>query len=270
VPARIIRTTDKPDKITVFYGNSSFFAAEQPFKASTNTSKKAESRHGFKINDAVIVANSPTAATSCALIEISGDTNADGLTLDHAANSLRYNGAGTAGYSTGVLFNLGPRPQLNTWAVRNNELLNSIRVTALTVTDELNLNTTAAVADGIIDLQARYGIDNGPANNPTYKVGKWLTVAEGDPANWTRLLAVRVAILARSQQYEPTKPGPTYVTSVPPNWLDGEGNSVDFVMTNVNGSADSNPKDDNDWRNYRYRVYSATIPLRNMVWGVSP
>jgi type IV pilus assembly protein PilW len=267
---RIIRTLNKPDQLMVFYGNSSFFAAEQPFKASTNTSKKAESRHGFKINDAVIVANSATAATSCALIEVSDDTNADGLTLDHAANSLRYNGGGTAGYSTGVLFNLGPRPQLNTWAVRNNELIGGIYVTALTVTDGLNLNTMATVADGIIDLQARYGIDNGAALTPTYKVGKWLTVAEGDPTNWTRLLAVRVAILARSQQYEPTKPGPTYATPVAPNWLDGDGNSVDFVMTNVDGAADSNPKDDNDWRNYRYRVYSATIPLRNMVWGVSP
>jgi hypothetical protein len=41
-------------------------------------------------------------------------------------------------------------------------------------------------------------------------------------------------------------------------------------MKNVDGTDDDNPGDDNDWRNYRYRVYGGVISLRNMVWGLSP
>jgi len=41
-------------------------------------------------------------------------------------------------------------------------------------------------------------------------------------------------------------------------------------MTNVDGSADSNPGDANDWRHYRYRVYQAVVPLRNVIWANAP
>jgi hypothetical protein len=50
------------------------------------------------------------------------------------------------------------------------------------------------------------------------------------------------------------------------------GDSVNrkFLMTNVDGSADSYSDTDanpNNWRYYRYRVYERVIPLRNMLWG---
>ena len=39
-------------------------------------------------------------------------------------------------------------------------------------------------------------------------------------------------------------------------------------MTNLDGTADTNPGTPNDWRRYRYRVYETVIPLRNMLWGL--
>ena len=41
-------------------------------------------------------------------------------------------------------------------------------------------------------------------------------------------------------------------------------------MSNVDGTADTDPDNDNNWRNYRYRVYQTVIPLRNMIWGTTP
>lgn len=267
VPVRIEQgASDAPDRITVLYGNSSFFAAEQPFTTSTSVTKKTKSRHGFKIGDAVVVADE---LSHCVLMEVTNDTNADLLTLDHTAGALRYNrttgsdlsAPAPFSFGSGVLFNLGPRPQLNVWEISN---------ASLVVTDGLATNTAATVSDGIIDLQAQYGIDS----NGDYKVDTWQETA---PTDWTRLLAVRVAMLARSQQYEPTRTEggtPVYVTpdSRKPilPWEDAGGNPIYFAMKNVNGSADSNSKDDTDWRNYRYRVYAGVIPLRNIVWGVSP
>lgn len=259
VPVRITQgASNAPDRLDVFYGNSAFFTAEQPFTSSTAFTKKTTSRHGFKIGDAVVVANT---AANCALIEVSNDTNADLLTLDHAAGSLRYNPAAGTGatFSAGIMFNLGQSPQLNTWEVANG---------ALVVTDGLQRNVATTVADGVIDLQAQYGLDT----NGDYKVDVWQDAA---PANWTQLLAVRVAILTRSQQYERTRTdtgADVYVTPVAPilPWTDAANNDIDFAMKNVDGGADSNPKNDNDWRNYRYRVYGGVVPLRNLVWGVSP
>jgi type IV pilus assembly protein PilW len=266
VPVQIIREAGKPDELQVLYGNSAFFVAEQTFKASTASSKKTSARHGFKVGDAVVVADD---AAHCALVEISGDSNADLLTLDHTAGSLRFNAAGGTGttFTNGVLFNLGPDPQLNRWSVANG---------ALQVTYGLRGNTAAVtVADGVIDLRAKYGIDLNGDN--TVDASEW-EAPDPDPitpGDWTRLRAVRVAILARSQQYEPTRSeagAPVYVSPTAPvlPWRGADDAAIPFTMKNIDGSDDDNPQNDNDWRNYRYRVYGGEIFLRNMIWGVSP
>jgi type IV pilus assembly protein PilW len=71
---------------------------------------------------------------------------------------------------------------------------------------------------------------------------------------------VRVALLARSQQYEKLK-----VTTTAPSWTGGS-----FTMSDLGGTADTNPAGATNWRNYRYRVYEKTIPLRNVIWGTAP
>lgn len=270
VPVRIVQGSGgAPDILQVLYGNSSFFSASRGYKDSTAFSKKTASRNGFRVyrnaggvverGDVVVVADT---VPNCALIEISNDTNADGLTLDHAANSLRFNSAvGTvATLSSGSLFNLGPQPQLNVWAINNGSLV---------VTDGLYRNTTSTVADGIIDLQAEYGLDT----NGDFVVDTWQAA---DPADWRQVLAIRVALLARSQHYEAPRTlangNIAYATATAPTlpWTAGNGDALHFVMRNVDGAADTNPQTDANWRNYRYRVYGGVISLRNMIWGVSP
>lgn len=263
-----------PDTIKVLWGNSSAFVSSQDFITSTATSKKTKSgRAGLQRSDLVIVAgNSPA---QCALVEVTGDSNADALTIDHTSSDYisaypsspgvyptvtpRYNPvAGPAVpvvFSSGVIYNLGPSPQLNTWQVRNGR--------TLAWSDGLHNSTIwNEVAEGIINLQAQYGqaVDannDGKCDSVESPNLQWSVAT---PAPWSCLRAVRVGLLARSQQYEKDA-----VTSTAPSWAAGA-----FTMTNVDGSADSNPGDANDWRHYRYRVYQTVIPLRNMVWGTSP
>lgn len=277
-----------PDQLVVLYGNSSFYVSNQLFTSATTTSKKAkDSASAFQPGELVIVdGNTPT---NCALVEVTLNTNDGGLTIDHVTGAYvnymlqnvtsRYNdpaGAGGA-FGTGSLYNIGPAqqwqapgagspavtvPRLNTWQIQNNRVL--------AWSDGLHTPTTwSEVAEGIINLQAEYGIDTN--NDNMIGAGEWTPVTPTTPANWTKVRAVRVALVARSQQYEKdpvyTPAGCTDAGCTPaaPKWASGY-----FTMKNADGTADSGPGDANDWRNYRYRVYQEVIPLRNMIWGTAP
>jgi len=249
-----------PDTIQVLWGNSAQFAASQVFTGSTATTKKLQSRGGILKGDLILIAqNSPSA--QCALAQVTDNTNSDGVTISHDNASYyddykkisitaEFNPSGgpnvASPFATGWIYDLGPSPALNRWQITGGR--------TLTVTNDLSVTSGSVdVAEGIINLQAQYGTDaNG---NGMVDSGEWNTTI---PANWSQLLAVRVALLARSQEYEKTA-----VTPNAPTW----GGGQQFAMTNVDGTPDTNPNDPNDWRHYRYRVYETVIPLRNVIWG---
>jgi type IV pilus assembly protein PilW len=115
--------------------------------------------------------------------------------------------------------------------------------------------------DGIIQLQAQYGHDT----DGDGAVDVWNTTspAAGNTTDWSRVIALRVAVLARSGQFEKTA-----VTTTAPTWVDGGGVATAFTMTNVDGTADSGAGSlgPNNWRNYRYKAFETTIPIRNLIW----
>ncbi|MFY9328277.1 MAG: PilW family protein [Georgfuchsia sp.] len=267
-----------PDTITVLYGDSSTMSGDLSFTSSTSTSKRTKTRNGISKGELLIAVQN---AVTCGLIEITDNTDADNLTINHnsgnyvdaqgVAATARYNAAGGLGiaFTNGTLYNMGLAPRNNVW---------QINIDALESRNELNLtgdgdDDWVQVADGIINLQAVYGLDT---NNDTI-IDTWQATA---PGAWSTVRAVRIALLARGQQYEKAAvyrypdgslPNDCTAATVPPctpaapAWAGG-----DFVMTNLDGTADSNPGDANDWRHYRYRVYETVIPLRNMVWGTAP
>ncbi|MBI5861494.1 MAG: PilW family protein [Rhodocyclales bacterium] len=276
-----------PDSITVLYGSGTTLSSSQSFNNLTplptvanDGFKRTNTRTGLRPGDLMIAADSGNAV--CGLFEITGNANADGLTVDHGtgaylnftnnqnvtaqtmlsaaalarlqaqflnnSGSARYNDGTAKGVgSAGSLFNLGTFPQLNVWQITNRRFL--------TVGNTLaNPPAPTEVAEGIINLQAEYGVDTN--GNGVFDASEWSAAA---PANWQKLRAIRIALLARSQQYEKTA-----VTTVAPAWAGGA-----FTMTNVDGTADTAPGNANDWRHYRYRVYETVIPLRNIIWGMS-
>lgn len=285
VPVQIVLNPGQPDTINILYGNSPFFVSEEQFTASTSTSKTLARRNGFKPGDLAIAA----VGTNCNLLEVTGDTNADGKTIDHtdaatypnfyavpAANKVaRYNSAALPAIGAlGNIYSLGPLPRRDSWAV------DTVRG-SLTNSELFGGAPAFVVGEGVVNMKAIYGLDTlGVLGTRT--VNAWTNVAPTTPAGWAQVLSVRVAMLVRSRQFERTidqsaSGVPTGVTQVQPTWsgaapLLAIPNS-DFVMTNVDGTLDSfgpNNPDPNNWRYYRYRVYEKEIPLRNVMWGMTP
>jgi type IV pilus assembly protein PilW len=262
---------DAPDVITVLTGSSPLIADRKTYLGGSATQKRVtlESAAGIFPGDLLVFTADGGVGVPpiCQLVELTS-IGADQVSFNHAQGSYTpqvgparlavYNPAATNGaLSAGSFFVLGPNPTLNTWSIRDGRVLSYRGLFAAAGID-------VDVAEGIIDMQAQYGYDN--AIPMTGTVGQWLEPdALPAPTDWTRVVAVRIALLARSQQFE-TLP----VTTVAPVFFNGPGERS-FVMRDVNGGADSNPANDpNNWRHYRYRVYEKVIPLRNPMWGQSP
>jgi len=270
-----------PDTITILYGDSSFYGAEGSFTDATATTKKLRRRAGFKRGDIAVVAVNAAASAAtanCQLVEINQDNDVDGYTVGHTAapyNSFyaasaapqvtpRFNGASAPFSTSGTIYNLGPQPRLDLWAIQGNRVL--------TRTDRIHATTPMQIADGVINLKAEYGIDSD--GDGFVAPGEWTATA---PADWRRLLAIRVAVLVRSRQYERNgDPAASGVRAVTPDaakpYYFGDPVNRKFRMTNLNSNVDTFDDvtaDPNNWRFYRYRVYERVIPLRNMLWGTT-
>jgi len=155
--------------------------------------------------------------------------------------AARYNKPGGLGpnYSlAGVIYSIGQAPVVNRYYVQNENL----------VLDPVLQGAVAQpVAAGIVQMQAQYGRDT----NGDGVIDVWNEIAPVTSAEWTGLLAVRLAVVARSAAAERADAnGDCDVTTVAPTWAGG----------NLDLSARA------DWRCFRYRVFESTISLRNMIW----
>jgi type IV pilus assembly protein PilW len=275
-----------PDQINVLYGDSSFYAGansgdplEGSFDNATATTKKLLRRGGFKPGDLAVVAVNPgasAATATCQLVQITDDTDPDGYTVAHSTSAFvsfyaasapasvsRFNSVVAPGAVSGTMYNLGPDPRLDVWSIQNNRVL--VR------SDTIHATAPIPIGEGVINLKAEYGVDND--GDGTISAAEWQTAA---PADWRRVLAIRVAVLVRSRQFERTgdagaASGVMAVTPTANNpYYFSDPVNRRFLMTNVDGTADNLGDTDavpNNWRFYRYRVYERVIPLRNMLWG---
>ncbi len=283
MPVQIVQGTTgaEIDEINVLYSNSQYFVSSQYLDASTNSTKRLRSRAGFQRGDLVIVAGraSGASATECGLIEVTANENPDNLTIGHtqslytrfypdpndASSTSRtptFNKAGGFGaaLTEGSIFNLGPAPHRTEWRITDG--------TRLTQRNSFFSDTPVEVGEGIINLQAQYGVDgaNAQPSDNIITDAEWTTTA---PTDVTKLRAVRVAILVRSKQFEVPQTGAggtqVSITTTEPTWSGGT-----FKMLHLDGSEGGSPAPAIDWHNYRYRVYESIIPLRNMIWGTAP
>jgi type IV pilus assembly protein PilW len=252
-----------PDIVRVLSGSSSYAANVQVLNGSTATSKTLENRVGYNAGDLIVVAGTNT-PRDCALFEVTG-LSATANTIDHGvANYINYYHSttvaplmnpppGGAVFGGGEVYNLGPQPQRTQWQVNT--------VTAvLSRSNVLQNATTFDVVEGVINLKAQYGIDGSDGSAPNQRIEESEWTSTTPTANWERVLAVRTALLARSNQLETLQVSPT-----PSTWA---GGSQTFTMVNLDGTT-ALTTGVNDWRRYRYRVYESVVSLRNMLWGAA-
>lgn len=123
-------------------------------------------------------------------------------------------------------------------------------------------NTAPAqtVAANIVALQAQYGV----AATGTLALNEWVDAsgiwAEGTlkrlDGNGKRIKALRVALVARSAEYEKPEPGNACSTT------------TDAMVAGWSSWANlSAVKNLPDWQCYRYKAVETVVPLRNVIWA---
>ncbi|MFG6488946.1 PilW family protein [Roseateles sp. BYS78W] len=153
-----------------------------------------------------------------------------------------------------VLLNMGSMV-LRTYSV---SAAGNLQGTDLSLTDGSML-PAADLYPQIVKMQAFYGKDT----DGDGKVDAYNKTAPTSNAEWKQVKTLRIAIVARSGQFEKEE-----VTATAPQWDLGSTIAVTGTAT-CNGSSACLSLDVSalaDWKHYRYKVYDTIVPLRNVLW----
>jgi len=290
-----------PDQLSVFYGSQNQIGNSTTLVANMvlPTSPLAvQTRFGFRPGDLVLLLE-PGSGKNCAFMEVtslpglpSNQINHDPGTYTLSAGApvasrfnpaagvgVTYGGANTANVTR--VFNLGnlhddinfPASQNVTLPVYN---LYSIAGNTLTVSNAFVISggvpAVSSVADNIVHMRADYGVDDGVNDgsvtyNTVYApndgiVDRYISAAP----NWSQVIAVRVAVVARSALAEKPAAGlgaPCDTTTVAPTWSGNTGAARSLDLSAIPLPAGVT------WQCFRYRVFETTVPLRNWIWKSS-
>lgn len=195
------------------------------------------------------------ASTPCQIFEVTADPS--GAAVDRA-DTANWNSAlfPNIGYGYGsVLLDLGRFRDVSYSISAGGDLLQSSFVLA---SDGTASYQNFTVYNNIVQLQAFYGKDT----NNDGSVDSWDKTTPTSNAQWLQVIAVRLAVLARSTQKEKE-----VVTSADPQWDVGTAAPVAGTFT-CGTSKCMTLKVSNltDWNYYRYKMFDTVIPLRNMLW----
>lgn len=219
----------------------------------------------FAVGDYVVAQNS-TRPSPCTLPlnQVSViDSSTAKLTV---ANNTVGLGAGS------LVFNLGKTLSLHAYAVRNGNLTQCdyLRYNCgSSYTSTLDSTVWVPVGSNIVALRAQYGRDTSTAlmdgTLDTYDQTTPGSSADTSGLNlycaWSRVLTLRMAVVARSPQYDKTLP-----TSSAPVW---DGSTVSTTAPTNPSAAPIVLSSLTDWTAYRYRLASTLVPLRDMIWSGS-
>lgn len=227
----------------------------------------------------IAVPAAPDATNTCTMFLASGTVPGPPRVL-HAAGSgadpQGWNGTGTGASQTMVnLFPTTGYPAGSYLINVGSALIDrSYSVTAgtLRLTEFNNSSAASTVTElfpQVVNLRALYGKDTAPAA-PALGDGaidQYDNAQPTTPDAWSRVVAIRIAIVVRSSQWEKEE-----VTTTAPVWNLGSATNVVGAGSVSCGSnrCISMPVDGdinaNDWKHYRYTVYETVIPVRNLVW----
>jgi type IV pilus assembly protein PilW len=277
-----------PDRVTLYSGSSMSGTGTLRITADYAGGNRLDvdripygftATNNIASNDVVLVAPE-TIGGQCALAQISWVNPAAPparqfvqVTASAAARFNRPNLGPT--YSGGIarMFNLGPADKLafHTWSVANGFL-------QLRATDLAGASLApSTVVDNVVSIKAQYGFDTraGVAFDPQagMQVSQWSSTminadgigGVGDAADYQRITALRIAVVARSKAPERPAPGAacSATTALPVVFATAEPAGVTAVPVSVNVAVAGDPV---DWKCYRYRVFETIVPLRNSAW----
>jgi type IV pilus assembly protein PilW len=265
-PATVIPAGDaNTSTLLVIYGNSDTSPEGISIDAQTtpvNVYQVGAPSAFYKASDVVIAAPQTRPAT-CSMQQDRISAIAAGGTPDSAQITVA---TGVAGVSQGTLYDLGQSPRIVAYAVRGGNLTacDYMVNNCGDATKTGDSTVWVPIANNIVSLQAQYGHDTltpvpPPATQSSYIVDTYNQTTPTTACLWARTPAVRIALVARNEQYEKnggTAASPTFATTSYPSWDGGT----------INLGANPGPTIDQPWKHYRYKVFQTTIAIRSAAW----
>lgn len=265
-----------PDTLRLFGSSKQSFAvtttvtADHPASGVGDDTFIVSNNIGITAGDLMIaVPATPSATNTCTVFRANGAMTStsvqhlSGMPSDTAA----WNGAAlanllaifpAAGYTNGsYLINLGAGLIDRTYSISATGALQLVEFDSTTAS---NL-ATRELYPQVVNLQAFYGKDTSGDG----AIDAYDKVQPASAVEWSRVVAIRVAVVARSAQFEKEE-----VTPTAPQWDLGATPAVtgstpcgssQCLTLNVNFDMPGS-----DWKHYRYKVFNTVIPLRNLVW----
>jgi type IV pilus assembly protein PilW len=215
-------------------------------------------------NNVAMVAADLPAKKPCQIFELTANPASGQVILNATQNwnpgmypNVTYDATGN---DTPVFINLGGLSDVTYSINATNDLEQSSFTLAADGTASYK---KATVNNNIVQLKALYGKDT----NADGAVDTWDTVTPTTNAGWLQVLAVRVAILARSGQKEKDP-----VTFDNPSWDVGAADTItpaggdSIAACGTSRCIPLKIKTLTDWNYYRYKLFETIVPLRNMLW----
>ncbi len=248
-----------PDTIAVAFGNSDALPAPVnvligSLDVTDDFIKIVNALYGFQPGDNVVIAEPGKPCTLAQVNQIppaTGDNTKLNLQAGTYVNpstgatlNTRYNnpaGLGTAYTTNGKVYNIGSTTN-KVFSVQNGQLM----------VQAVGAAAATPIFDNIVQLQAQYGKDLN--NDGTVDVFEESTPVTS--TDWAAVLAIRIAVVARSGLYEKGYVSPGSIRL----WEDSANppTTTGPVWTLLDDPADD--------RHYRYKVFQTVVPLRNMIW----
>lgn len=252
---------ENTDTLTVVYGNNRGSPEGDPVLAQpSSTIYMVATPATFSVGDRVM--GRPETLSPC-------DLTLTSVTAVSTTDATATVGTGQTGMTNGTLFNVGPDFRIRVYAIRGGTLTvcdhGPDSASDCTSDDASTLTDPAVwlpIGHGIVSLRAEYGRDTTTPSMDAV-VDAYDQTPPSNACEWARVSAVRLAVVARSDQMEredvtDDADPPASGAARAPRWAGQTSAPID--LTDTGSGADFN------WKRYRYKTFETTAPMRNMAW----
>ena len=176
----------------------------------------------------------------------------------------------TASYVTPIGNATANSVQFMLFGVDNNRTLYSYDLLQnLNLVGGAGADSAQAIADGVVQMNALYGIDtNGDGIQDAWTAPDATTVPAWDintvmtsPIQMKQIISVRIALVVRGENYDTTRDAAGNPIPVSPPSLTIFNGLTNSAGTSLAQQINLNATD----RQFRYRIFEFTVPLRNML-----
>jgi len=269
------------------------------------------SSNGLFANNNIVLLSDPGSMSACTMAQVSSIATFGAMRITTSA----YPSGTSYNFPSGVNYGPGDQPiggfvydmgkmvsnQYQVLSKCNALVVSQMLPTSPTGTPSCTANpetftNTSAIADSIVMLKAQYGIAAAGQQNVTCWVGAVATGNACDSSDWSqsgllatpaniqRIKAIRIAVVARSNQIErgqsqaismSNTAAPATPTIAPVSfpctssiassknvgpcvWPDATNQPAPVIDLSTANSS---------WAQYRYKVFTTIIPLKNVIWA---